>query len=463
MTESLPLAGVVIAVAALSLAVSPRSVGADGFFGGRSGRGEAPGLLTLTFSQVTTWIFARSLLTAGILGFYYGIAGALAYAAYYLSFLTGAAIIRKLRFKDGHDTIQGFLSLRFGRAGRHCYNGVTAARLLSEVFANLLVVGIVFGAQGSSDYTLAVVGVAGVALAYSLFGGLRASLVTDVVQMSLFLATLGLLLVFVAGADGLSIGAIAQSSPDLTSPGWVLLAVALLQVWSYPMHDPVMMDRGFLSDRKITLASFYHAAWISALCILAFGLLGVYAGLNAQEGEDMIAALTRLLGSGPMLVFNAALLISAMSTLDSSLSSASKLVVVDNRWLSPTVSNGRIVMAAFMVVGLGLVFLDNDDLFAAVAVSGTASMFLAPVIFFSLWGGRDVPTWSFVTAFALAIGGAALYFVEQAAYTDWITLVDHKYSKLLIICLAVLAGGCLAFAIGAAQRGWRAARLSAPA
>ena len=41
-------------------------------------RGGRPGVWTLTFSQVTTWIFARSLLNAAILGYFFGIAGALA-------------------------------------------------------------------------------------------------------------------------------------------------------------------------------------------------------------------------------------------------------------------------------------------------------------------------------------------------------------------------------------------------
>ena len=76
----------------------------------------------------------------------------------------------------------------------------------------------------------------------------------------------------------------------------MLLAVAFLQIWSYPLHDPVMMDRGFLADRETTRKSFLHAAWISIVGILIFGLIGVYAGLNKGEGEAMVAALTRLLG-----------------------------------------------------------------------------------------------------------------------------------------------------------------------
>jgi hypothetical protein len=54
------------------------------------------------------------------------------------------------------------------------------------------------------------------------------------------------------------------------------------------------------------------------------------------------------------------------------------------RVAAPTPANGRIAMAAFMAGGLGLLFLSNDDLLAAVAISGTAALFLAPVIFFCI-------------------------------------------------------------------------------
>lgn len=75
------------------------SKGGNAFFKGLSRTGKPPGLITLTLSQVTTWIFARSLMNAAILGYYYGIWGTLAYATYYLSFLTGGKIIDPVRGK----------------------------------------------------------------------------------------------------------------------------------------------------------------------------------------------------------------------------------------------------------------------------------------------------------------------------------------------------------------------------
>ena len=119
-------------------------------------------MLTLTFSQVTTWIFARSLMNAAILGFYYGIWGTLAYAFYYFSFLTGGKIVDSLRFEHGCDSVQDFFRQRFGGWGTGCFNLVIAVRLTSEGFANLLVIGILFGVAGSKGYSLTILAFAGI-------------------------------------------------------------------------------------------------------------------------------------------------------------------------------------------------------------------------------------------------------------------------------------------------------------
>lgn len=446
--------GVTSTIALLSLYLSPRADNVRSFFMGQDGADQAPGLLALTFSQVTTWIFARSIMNAAILGFFYGIGGALAYAAYYLSFLTGAWIIQSLRFRHGYDSVQAFLADRFGLAGTTSYNFVVGVRLLSEVFANLLVIGLLFGADGTLAYSTSILLVGTVALGYSLRGGLNASIKTDLFQMAFFLAVLGVLIAMVFATGSFDMSAVMASTPERDNPGWVLLAVALLQVWSYPLHDPVMMDRGFVADRKTTLASFYHAAWISVLCILAFGLIGVWAGLEKLVDENFTSALARLIGEWPMILFNIALIISCMSTLDSTFSSTAKLVVIDMKLGKPTVNNGRIAMLAFLGGGLLMVFFGSKDLFAAVAVSGTASMFLAPVIFFSLWLGRtDVPVWSYLVAFFTAMLAASLYFTESSGYTNLVTPltgVEHKYAKLLVLSAGTLLIGCGAFVFGMA-------------
>lgn len=445
------LTGTLVALAVASFLLAPRARTVEGFFFGTSAAGVVPGVWTLTFSQVTTWIFARSLLNAGILGYFFGIAGALAYTAYYLSFLTGGWIVDRLRFVHGAHNIQGFLHARFGRIGTGSFNLLIGVRLVSEVFANLLVVGIVFGATGSLAYTVAILAVAGVTLGYSMLGGLHASLRTDVLQFGILTALLAVLFVMMLLAPEFALGAIVSSSPDPISPGWILLVVALIQVPSYPLHDPVMMDRGFLADRATTRASFRHAFWISALLILAFGLLGIFAGLHRAGEEEFLDTLTRLLGQPAALLLGIALVISAASTMDSTFASTAKLAVIDMRIGPRSSANGRIAMALFAAMGLLMVFFGTQDLFAAVAVSGTAALFLTPVIVWSIALDRQVAPAALGVAVAAALLAAVLYFLESSGHVGWIeglTGISHNYSKLLLLNVSALAVGLAAFAIG---------------
>ena len=131
----------------------------------------------------------------------------------------------------------------------------------------------------------AIIGIALLTLVYSMLGGLRGSLRTDVLQFVLFAITLVVVLVALFLNPVVEFGDLFAKPFNAFEPGPILILVALLQVWSYPAHDPVMIDRGFLSDRKTTWLSFMHAFWISAFCIIAFGGIGIIAGEHAAEGE----------------------------------------------------------------------------------------------------------------------------------------------------------------------------------
>lgn len=437
------------AILVASLLVAPRRASVEGFFGGQGADGRAPGLWVLVLSQVTTWIFARSLMNAAILGYYYGIAGTLAYAAYYGSFLTGGYIVGHLR-RGGAGSMQDWLQGRFGAVGTGCYNLVIALRLLSEVFANLLVVGLIFNAVLAGSGTGAILIVAVLGLAYSAWGGLSAALRTDVLQMAVFLVVFGMAFGALVTAPGFDLPAVL-TAPGVSGAynGWVLLVVAGLQVFSYPAHDPVMMDRGFIADAVTTKRSFLHAFWISTLCIIGFGFFGIQAGLSGAGYEGQLIGTWA--GMFPPWVFVAlmiSLLVSALSTLDSALSSAARLVVEELRLAPRSLGGGRIVMLAFMTAGTALTLWGNATLFDAVAVSGTASMFLTPVLIVGLMMGRPVALWAYLVAFGAAILGAFAYFARSWPTVAAFLPEGHKYEQLLVICVVVLVAGFAAVLAG---------------
>ena len=447
---------VIIAILALliaaSLYVAPRKASLEGFFGGAGDDGAAPSLWVLVFSQVTTWIFARSLMNAAILGFFYGIAGTLAYAAYYGSFLTGGFIVGRLR-ANGARSVQSWLSDEFGAVGTACYNLVIALRLLSEVFANLIVVGLIFAAVlpevGIAKDT-SIILVAVFALAYSAWGGLSASLRTDVVQMVLFLVVFAIAFVALIVSPDFSLGAVV-TAPGASGGylGWVLMIVAALQVFSYPVHDPVMMDRGFVADEATTRKSFIHAFWISTACIIFFGFFGIQASLLGAEYEgQLIGTWSTMFPTWVFTLLLVSLLVSAISTLDSALASASRLVVEELKLAPRTLNGGRGAMVVFAVLGTALTLAETQSLFDAVAVSGTASMFLTPVIVVTLLMGRQVALWAYLVSFVAAILGAAAYFARGGEFMSALLVEGHKYEQLLQICLVVLIVGFAAVFAG---------------
>ncbi|HJO52453.1 MAG TPA: sodium:proline symporter, partial [Sulfitobacter pontiacus] len=232
--------------------------------------------------------------------------------------------------------------------------------------------------------------------------------------------------------------------------GWVLLAVALLQVFSYPAHDPVMMDRGFIADPEVTRRSFLHAFWISTLCIIGFGFFGIQASLvgAAYEGE-LIGTWATMFPAWVFVALMISLLVSALSTLDSALSSAARLVVEELKLAPRSLNGGRIVMLGFMAAGTVLTLWGNATLFDAVAVSGTASMFLTPVLVVGLVMHRQIALWAYLAAFGAAMIGAFAYFARAWPAFAAVLPEGHKYEQLLVICVVVLVAGFAAVLAGA--------------
>ena len=366
----------------LFLWIAPLSKKASDFFNAQSSDKKQAGLWLLTSSLVISWIFAKSITNAANLGLAFGLVGGVAYAMYYLSFVVAGGIIYQLRTKGGFKSLHHFLQERYGRIAVIIFSVLIGFRLFNEVWSNTMVIGSYFGDIGSGAYFLAIGVFTMLTLAYTLKGGLRSSLMTDAIQMIFF----GLLLFIILGI--LLPGDQTHSTSDyLQSGSWTmatgvnLLLVAFIQVFSYPFHDSVLTDRGFISDPKTTLKSYLLAAAIGFICIVLFSLVGVYAQLNGLKGQAAVEV-SRLLGMGMMLLMNFIMITSAASTLDSAFASAAKLTVVDLQVQQPpTVRGGRLAMILFTMAGTFPIFF-SPTILSATTISGTMVLGLAPVFIF---------------------------------------------------------------------------------
>ena len=398
-----PVLWAVLAVYGLLMfLVSPTARGFGEFFSGQRADGRDVGMGLLIGSVVISWIFAKSITNAANLGERFGLVGAVAYAGWYLSIPVAGLVIYRIRRRTRVRSLAEFLTGKYGRAATGAFMLVVLIRLFNEVWSNTAVVGSYFGPAGSPAYFGAAMVFALLTLAYTLRGGLRSSILTDGIQFGLGIFLLAFILGMILPRDG-AVSLLSAGSWTLAG-GVDLLLVALLQSFSYPFHDPVLTDRAFITDPRKMLTGYLWAGAIAAAFIVLFGLVGVHAQLAGLEVvQDAPLRVARAFGLGTLVVTTVLMMVSAGSTLDSTLSSFSKAVVMDIggeygaehgegliRSLSRRVAGadtlrlGRMLMVLVVVVG-SLPLFAGAAILQATTVSGTMVLGLAPAFLFFAW------------------------------------------------------------------------------
>ena len=402
--------------------LSPLAKTTDQFFKAVH-RKKAPNTLVLTGSLIISWIFAKSITNAANLGLDFGLVGGVAYAGYYLSFAVAGIIIYQLRTKGGFKSIHEFLISKFGKNAMAIFSVLIAFRLFNEVWSNTMVIGSYFGAQGSSGYYWAIIVFTLLTLSYALKGGLSSSIFTDVIQMVLFSVLLLIILGTIFTTQDFSTEQIVTSGTWSFELGLNLFFAAIIQSFSYPFHDPVLTDRGFISSPKVTRKSFLWASILGAICIVLFSFIGVYAQTKGMKGQAAVEV-GKAFGVVILLVINFIMITSAASTLDSTFSSFSKLIAVDLN-IKKTVSFGRITMLIVAVLGTIPVFL-NAEILSATTISGTMVIGLTPIFIF--WNVK-VPKISFYLSVfcGLLFGFFLIFDVFPTAFI----FTKGKYASLL--------------------------------
>lgn len=463
---------VLAAYALLVWMVTPRAVTAVQFFGGNSRRGVGPNALLLGMSAAVSWVMAKSVYNAMNLAAEFGLIGGLAYAAYWLSFIVVGAAVYFMRTRGGHRSLPAFLTDKYGAAAARMFMVVVAIRLFNEVWSNTKVTSLFFGPEGSAGYWIAAVVLTGFTVYYSLRGGLRSSILTDAMQ------TLLLALLLVVTLVALTPGFLEHGFPtvanggvtgSMRAGGLTFLALALVQCLSYGFHDPVLTDRAFISRPASMVRAFVLAALAGGAFIALFSLAGVYAiVVGIPESAPVAVAVPAVVGLWLALLFNAVMLTSAGSTLDSTFSSTAKFGARDwpgrrGEVTHRQVRRGRWAMAFIAVCGnLPLLSLYitgvGPAVIAATTISGTAVMGLAP-IFLLAWlpyAGRlsfHLALWPGV---ALGVLKVVETFAGVTVFPAAITLGVGPYAQDLGINVwgVMLCTAC--FAIGAAVDAVRA-------
>ncbi len=382
-------------------AMSPTASTVSSFFRGTDNEGRPASEWALMMSIFISWIFAKSVTNAANLGATYGVVGGLAYATYWLSIPVAGLVIYWLRKRHGAAGLVPFLISKYGRFAALAFALAIFIRLYNEVWSNTAVVGAYYGKAGEWQFIAAALLFTAVTLFYSLKGGLRSSIITDIVQGLLFVIVLGIVLLLVLPQHGP--GTLLAAGEFRLDAGVDLLLVALLQVISYPFHDPVLTDRGFITEEKTMLRAMIVSGVLGFICIFGFSLVGVHAKLEGlPSGDNMPGAVAAAFGALPYFLMTMIMIVAAGSTLDSTFASVSKLIGQEVPLLAGRQPGARAItigMWAMIAVALfgNLPMIAGADILKATTVSGTMVMGLAPVFLLAPLV-RHSP-WSFHLAF----------------------------------------------------------------
>jgi solute:Na+ symporter, SSS family len=439
--------GFLVLYGGLMYALSPSARTASSFFRGTDSEGRPASAWAVTMSIFISWIFAKSVTNAANLGASYGVVGGLAYATYWLSIPIAGLVIYRLRTRHGAHGLVPFLIQRYGKAAALAFALAIFIRLYNEVWSNTAVVGAYYGKPGGWEFISAALLFTAATLVYSVKGGLRSSIVTDIVQSLLFVIVLGVVLFLVLPQHGAA--TLLGSGEFRLAAGVDLILVAALQVLSYPFHDPVLTDRGFITEEKTMLRAMIIAGLLGFVCIFGFSLVGVHAQLEGLPGGDnMPGAVAASFGVLPYFLMTMIMIVAAGSTLDSTFAAVSKLAGQEAPLLAgrrPGIKALKIgvwTMIAMAVLG-NLPMIAGTDILKATTVSGTMVMGLAPI--FLLAPLVRYSPWSFHLAFwpGVALG---VLFTANAVPASW-AIGTGKYALLLgtnLYGLAICFAGYLA-------------------
>lgn len=188
-----------------------------------------------------------------------------------------------------------------------------------------------------------------VAMAYSLISGLRASVVTDFVQMAFIILGGLIILPWVAGAAGPGaisggLGGLAKNTnifdPKVAFSFGIVTSIGLI---AGSISDQQYWQRSFAIRRSQLVPSFVMGGILFGIVPIALSILGFIAanpamGIALPEGTGLpmigIATVAKLLPVWAAVFFVIMLLAGLCSTLDSALCAASSLYAIDMASLS---------------------------------------------------------------------------------------------------------------------------------
>lgn len=359
------------------------------------------------FSIASCWVWAPSMFVAAQKSYQQGIVGLFWFTVpnvlCLILFAYFAVIIRD-RVPNGY-TLTGYMEELYGKRVHDAYLFQSVGLLICSIGVQLLAGGKVISILTGLPFFWTTVLLAVIALSYSVLYGLRASVITDVLKISIIFG-IGIILIpwAIHNGGGLEtvwngIGGFSGKFTDLFDSNGLLVFLSFglpttIGLMSGPFGDQAFWQRAFAVRKDHVKRAFIIGALIFGMVPLLMSLLGFLgAGLKFIPKEVQfvnLEVILMLLPTWTAMLFAYMIMSGLISALDSHMTAISSLGGHDllNRMLGKRVTEKQVIKWARMTVlvitilAIGIANIPGMQILYLFLFYGTlrASTFLPTVI-----------------------------------------------------------------------------------
>lgn len=441
----------------LSLSIGRKQENADNYMTA----GNNVGFGISAASMTATWIWASSLYASATSGYTYGISGPIHYGlwgALMILFIYPFGLRIRSLAPEAH-TLAEILNARHGQSSQLILAGSNILGSLLSLTSNFIAGGVLIAMLSPLSFGMGIVMIALGVLLYTLWSGVRASILTDFIQVCAMLGAVVIIvpaIFFAAGGTDIFVNGAVNLTPSQQSfysseaffnQGAPYIAAVL----AYAIGNQTIAQRLFAVREDKIKQTFVTATIGYGGTVIGVGVLGVlalYLGIEPVQGDlnNLIPQLAAIyLGPWLLCVFFIMIIGSLASTADSDLAALSSIVMTDIYGRNIAGRDGVNPQVMLMV---GRVTMIVATALALVFASSRFSILELLVLVGAIWGALVFPViasfyWGKVTnrAFTVAVLGALVVFFPirfgWIELTGGITVVTDF---LAVIGIGVIVG-----------------------
>ncbi|MCB1172718.1 MAG: urea transporter [Leptospiraceae bacterium] len=413
--------------------------------------GRKVGLAMATATAMATWVTSNTTMVAPQFALQMGVWGMVGYSFGSVGLLLFAPMARRIRTLMPHAWTSGdFMRLRYGSLAWRIFLGISGLYALAWLVSLGMAGGLLIEALSGLSYPIGMSTILAICVLYTLLGGLKAVIGTDLIQTFVILIGIVLLGYFTLTHASIEImhEALLQKRPELLN---LLFPAAIMFLFNNLLfgmgeifHSNVWWSRAFAFGEGIGFKAYLTAGllWIpvpiaAGFVALAIPALNIYIPRPDMAGP-LVAA--NIMGTGGSIMVFIVVFSALASSLDSLLAATSDLVTEDiyHKHMRPDASPATLrSAAAWITVLIGIVtwllcLLKMKTLGEVLLLSGSLVASTIWPIAAGLYWQRTNSTGVSIAMIAGSLAGLYSYFA-----TGWYTAaLTGAFVSMLIVLIS---------------------------